>query len=829
MRIGKRWFFSKIIPFSLAVVTLTGASLFVMPFTSGVGGLDVSAASVAYGNCDKVTLYAMDDWAREYISIPSSYCTSYNLPGACRQNASYTAESRYVSVSSEGVIEPAYDVTYWYSKSNGISYGTSTPVSGKTPTRVTRYISYGESVVTVKSGGKEYTVNVEIKDYVEAYVNKVIDDYLKAKVTPGMSTYEKLVKIAEFIASRDYDPAYCSVEGLVVTGGGDCWASSDTAVMMAKKLGLRAWTRDASKDPDCGSSHKNAVIYDGKDIYILEAGYSGKAPRKYDITKRSSFWSWRTAEGGKGIELYQYYGEAVPETLTIPSVIDGKTVTGLAENLFCSNRSLKRLVLPDSIKYIGEKAFCGCSALESVDLPSSLETIGTGAFENCRSLVSADLNATRIKRIDDRAFANTGLRYVRVPDSVTDIGSSAFSPYLRGSVILIVGKAGGVAEKYAKSEGLAFLTEAKTVRNTSKVLRTEVSVGDNIKVTAACTGGKGPYKYEVYRRYQTDSTYSGNLISDGSSTVTFKAEKTGQCCIRTVVTDAYGMTQEKLLCVNVGAALENRSVLSTGKITLGKSIKITSKATGGLGGYKYGFDYKLSGDKAWTTAAEPGTASVLTFKPAKTGSYTLRTVIKDSAGHVAYKTFSIVVKDSVSAKVSFSSSSVTQGQSVSLKLSASGGFGGYEYKLMYLAPGTTTWATALSYSKTEGFSMCPTVAGKYIIRLTARDSVGYTSTKDYTMTVTEKPLANASRLESATVTVGAKASVLCSASGGSGSYRYSMKVKNSGDSLYQTIYTDSTSARLSFKAEKKGTCYVQIVVKDSKGKTDSRTLSLTVR
>ena len=68
---------------------------------------------------------------------------------------------------------------------------------------------------------------------------------------------------------------------------------------------------------------------------------------------------------------------------------------------FCP--SLKRIVIPSTVKMIGEVAFRGCSHLEYVELNDGLEHIGNDAFRDCILLTSIDLPST-IRVICDRAF-----------------------------------------------------------------------------------------------------------------------------------------------------------------------------------------------------------------------------------------------------------------------------------------------------------------------------------------------------------------------------------------------------------------------------------------
>ncbi|MBQ9460388.1 MAG: leucine-rich repeat protein [Clostridia bacterium] len=988
-----RYALKKLLSVSAAALMICTATAAALPLAAETGDLSVSAAGTPVINTTKVTLYAMDDWAEPYISIPSSYTTRYQLRVTGANSVTYQSSNGKVKVSASGLIEPNYATYYWYNFGNGMSYGFSSPDPDRTPVKVTKYAEYGSSVITVRADGQTFTVNVELKDYVDTYVNKTIDDYLKSNITSSMSTHDKVVKIAKFIAARDYSAEYCSAEGLVVAGGGDCWASSETAVLMAKKLGFRAWIRNGNKDAYAGSGHKNAVITDGKEIYILEAGYSGKAPRAYDVTKRSTLFSTRSVSGG--LEVYQYDGETVPAKLTVPAYIDGKPVVNIAREFITNNNTLKEVVLPETLKYIGVNAFYGCTALEkinipasvttiderafagcksiksvttgtgyrytggalykgttlvscpngtnvsvasgtkeifagafsfndlltSVELPSTVEKIGEGAFSQCRNLKNLNISSAKIKTIPSYAFAYNSAAYCTIPDTVTEISPHAFEPLTKGKEMLLVGKAGGAAETYAKANGHAFLDSAKAVKNTSKVSSTTVVVGDTIKVTASYTGGKAPYKLEVYKKHQYDSAYSANLISGTSSAVSFKAEKTGSYTVKTVVTDGYGIRQEKTMSVSVRGVLTNTSTLSADSITLGQSVTVSVKAAGGSGGYtyaldqktssgtwqrvvplgstssmtfkptasgtcelrtvvrdsggrmaysylslkaepknltnlsavstgktlvkravtvtgkadggtgvyRYALDYKLSGQTTWTSVRELSKVSAMSFTPQTAGEYTLRVTIKDSANRVSYKSFSLSVRNALNSKLRFSSSSVAHGQTVTITMSATAGFGGYQYKLTCLAPNSSTWRTVSAYSAANKVSFTPETYGKFRFRYTVRDSAGFTFTREYELDVKEKPLTNSSKLSSASVTLGSYAYVYCGASGSNSPFRYTMQVKAPGSSTYRTLYTDTSSTRLSFKPDKSGTWYIRLTVKDSKGAVSAKTLTLTVK
>lgn len=86
---------------------------------------------------------------------------------------------------------------------------------------------------------------------------------------------------------------------------------------------------------------------------------------------------------------------------------------------------LASVTFPASLTWIRSYAFAGASLL-SVRLPASLQAVGDYAFNNCKQLRLVDFGTAPVA-IDNQAFRQTGLAYVRIPDTVVSIESGAFS------------------------------------------------------------------------------------------------------------------------------------------------------------------------------------------------------------------------------------------------------------------------------------------------------------------------------------------------------------------------------------------------------------------
>ena len=137
------------------------------------------------------------------------------------------------------------------------------------------------------------------------------------------------------------------------------------------------------------------------------------------------------------------YGNA--KTYEILDEVKGKKVTYIDEKAFMDKTKLEALVLGENIKKIERlafsncknlteinlinivtierSAFLGCSKLTSVNLDNCVDLMG-GAFYDCYQLLV--VNMPKVQSIGSYCFANTILKEVVLPSSLTMIGNEAF-------------------------------------------------------------------------------------------------------------------------------------------------------------------------------------------------------------------------------------------------------------------------------------------------------------------------------------------------------------------------------------------------------------------
>jgi hypothetical protein len=107
------------------------------------------------------------------------------------------------------------------------------------------------------------------------------------------------------------------------------------------------------------------------------------------------------AEMGCGVLLFRFYKENeltlseyiedVPDTILIPAEIEGFPVTRIDEKVF-ENGIMSKIVLPNTIMYIGPNAFQRCFLIEEMIIPDSVIEIGDAAFSGCLNLKKIEIS-----------------------------------------------------------------------------------------------------------------------------------------------------------------------------------------------------------------------------------------------------------------------------------------------------------------------------------------------------------------------------------------------------------------------------------------------------
>lgn len=94
---------------------------------------------------------------------------------------------------------------------------------------------------------------------------------------------------------------------------------------------------------------------------------------------------------------------------------------------YCFKEScLTTITIPSTVRTFGKQIFSSCKQLTSVTLPETLTEVPYSMFSNCTNLTNIDLPES-CTSIADYAFAESGLKSLKLPKNCATIGKGAFN------------------------------------------------------------------------------------------------------------------------------------------------------------------------------------------------------------------------------------------------------------------------------------------------------------------------------------------------------------------------------------------------------------------
>lgn len=414
---------------------------------------DIPAAGTSEKETDvestEIYLYAMNDTYSSVISMPDTMQTSYQIQTSGK-NPVYTVVSGYTAkVSETGLVTPK------------MQYVTYVDKNGNDVKSQWEYM-FGETLISVQDGNSTVYYKFILKDYAEYYAEQKMDTFLKENITAEMSDYKKVETIARWLANNfNYSQYHSGYTGLMLDGGGDCWANTSAVNYMCEKLGLTVYARYAANDPGAGSGHRNSVVIIDGERYLVDCGYTGNAPRHYELSKMDYDYSYKILNDGT-LRLYQY--EGTDTNIVVPDTIDGRKVTVLGNSTFqyCTQASdIESVTLPDSLTTIEKNAFYNCEKLKSVTISQNVSSIGLAAFveglsESSLTEIKVDPENPYFSEKDGVVFSKDGTKLIvfpsgrsgdyQIPDGTVSVGDYAFYYCVNVSSITVPGSVRSLGE-----------------------------------------------------------------------------------------------------------------------------------------------------------------------------------------------------------------------------------------------------------------------------------------------------------------------------------------------------------------------------------------------
>ena len=467
----------------------------------------------------KETIYFLNEYREGDMTIEGNKEYQITLPDGVEGTPVYQVVSGITAqVSSDGLVTPK--PTVWYDHGGGF-WTTTYKAGAKTMTEYTD----GTTTIRVTCGDYTQDYKITVANYAEEYTEKKITEVTEDVRDEDLTDVDQAEAIVKYVAENyGYSVSESDAEGMLVTGAGDCWASTDLVNQISEKLGLIARVRNSRNIPGAGTGHVNTIFHiDGK-YYVGDAGMYQEKPRSYRFYEEED---GLMLVGGDTLAQYDGFDEDVVVPNNVTTVRSYFTQNRMETTVFGRNNwsVVKTVTIPEETIAISPRAFDDCPDLVSIEIAednpiySSIDgslynKAGTTLLRvpNNKNLASpADgteviaayayyqnseitdvVIPDSVEALGDAVFARTDGPTVTIPRSVTEIGANLFEEVLFPDRVLLRVYEGSYAHQYAEENGINYelIQEPVTVTFVSKdqtVETKEVIKGETLEELPSLT------------------------------------------------------------------------------------------------------------------------------------------------------------------------------------------------------------------------------------------------------------------------------------------------------------------------------------------------------
>lgn len=304
---------------------------------------------------------------------------------------------------------------------------------------------------------------------------------------------------------------------------------------------------------------------------------------------------------------------------------------------------------------------------------------------------------------------------------------------------------------------LSIVTDAALPQGTASVTYSQ---------TLFASGGMPPYKWSMGA-----GAPSGLTLNASTGVLSGTPAAKGSYTFNIQATDSSGTTANKAYTLTIQAPPINITTNSVFGGTVGQPYSQTFTASGGTPPYKW----SLSSGSSGGLALDPASGA-LTGTPTSAGTSIFTITVTDSSGATASKPFTFTVAaPQLTITTNSQLPAAGVGAPYSQAFSATGGNPPYTW----LINAGTVPGLALN-AATGVLSGTPTTPGSYTLTVQAKDNVGVTAAKSFSLTVNPATLTITSTAPLPAATAGAPFSQAIAASGGTPPYTWTSNAMPAG-------------------------------------------------